>query len=77
MEVTYKISQMDVAVRVEQDVVRLDVPVDDALLVDVAHGAAELGHPEAHGLFCKGLAGDVEAQVAAVHEVDDDVAGMN
>ena len=64
---------MDVPVRVEQDVVGLDVAVDDALLVAVADGAAQLGHPEADGVLCKGFAGDVEAQVAAVHEVDDNV----
>ena len=69
----YKVSEMDMAVRVKEDVVRFDVAVDNALLVDIAHSAAQLGDPEAHGLLGEGLARDVEAQVAAVHEVDDDI----
>lgn len=73
--VTYEICQVDMAVGVEQHVVRLDVSVHDALLVDVAHGASQLGHPEPHGLLGEGLSRDVEAQVAAVHEVDYDVSG--
>jgi hypothetical protein len=73
---TYKICEMDVALGVEQHVVGLDVAVHDALLVDVAHRAAELGDPEAHGLLGEGLARDVEAQVAAVHQIDHDVAAQ-
>ena len=71
---THKVGQMDVAVRVKQDVVRLDVPVYDALTVYVADGAAELCYPEAHGVLCKCLARDVEAEVTAVHQINDDVA---
>lgn len=72
---TYKICKMDMAVRIEQYVVRLDVPVHNALLVDVAHGASKLGHPETHCLLCECLSRDVESQVATVHEVDDNVPG--
>lgn len=36
----YKVSQMDVSLRVQQHIVGLDIPMDNALLVDVAHGAA-------------------------------------
>jgi len=67
---------MDVAVRVEKHIVGLDIPVHDALLVYVAHGAAELRHPELHGILGEGLSRDVEAQVAAVHEVDHDIAAQ-
>jgi hypothetical protein len=55
------------AVRVQQNVIRLDISVHDALLVDVAHGTPKLGHPEPHSLLCKSLSRDVEPQVTAVH----------
>ena len=65
---------MHVAVRVQQDVVRLDVSVHNALLVDVAHGTPKLGHPEPHSLLRERLSRDVESQVAAVHEIDHNVS---
>jgi hypothetical protein len=52
---------MDMALGIQQHVVWLDVPVHDALLVDVAHGATQLGYPEAHCFFSKRLSRDVEA----------------
>jgi hypothetical protein len=64
---TYKISQMDVSVRIKQDVVWLDIPVYDALLVYVADGTAQLCDPEAHSVFGKRLPRNVKAQVSAVH----------
>ena len=71
---TYKIGQVNVTIRVEQHIIRLDVPVHDALLMDVAHGASKLRHPKAHCLLCERLSRDVESQVAAVHEIDHDVS---
>lgn len=70
---SYEISQMDMAIRVEQHVVGLDVTVDDVLLVDVAKSAAQLRDPEANGLLGKGLSRDVEAQVSTRHKIDDNV----
>lgn len=60
---------MDVAFRIQQDIVRLDVPVHNSLPVYVAQRAAQLGNPETDGFFGKGLAGNVEAEVTAVHQV--------
>lgn len=70
---SYEISQMDMAIRVEQHVVGLDVTVDDVLLVDVAKSAAQLRDPEANGLLGEGLSRDVEAQVSTRHKIDDNV----
>lgn len=69
----YKVSKVHVAVRVEQDVVGLDVAVDDVLFVDVAESAAQLGDPEANRVLGKGFSRDVEAEVTARHQVDDNV----
>jgi hypothetical protein len=73
-EDTHKVCQVDMAFRVQQYVVWFDVAVHDALLVDISHSAAELGYPEAHCIFGEGLPRDVEAQVAAIHEIHNDVA---
>ena len=70
---TYKICQMDVAICIQQHVVRLHVTVDDALRVDIAQSASQLRDPEPHSLFCKCLSRDVEPQVAAGHQVDNEV----
>lgn len=72
-ENSYKISKMDMAVRVEQDVVGFDVAVYNVLLVDITKGTTQLRDPEADGIFAEGFARYVEAQVAARHEVDDNV----
>lgn len=71
---TYEVSQMDMALRVEQHVVRLDVPVHDSLLVDVSDSASKLCYPKAHCLFCEGLSRNVKAQITTVHQIEHDVA---
>ena len=63
------------ATLVQQHVVRLDVAVHDALLVDVSKGATELGHPEPYRFLGEGFARDMEAEVPTVHEIHDDVPG--
>lgn len=60
--------------RIQKYVVRLDVSVHNALLVDIADRATELSNPKAHSLFGKGLARDVKAQIAAIHQVYHDVS---
>jgi hypothetical protein len=52
---SYKISQMHVAVGVEQDIVWLDVSMDDALGMDVTESASQFCHPEPYRLFCESL----------------------
>ena len=70
---THEISQMDMAVRVQQYVVRFYVSVYDSLAVYVPQSAAQLGYPEAHGVLREGLPRDVEPQIATAHEIDDKV----
>ena len=60
---------MDVAFGVEQNVVRLQVSVHDALLVYIPQCACQFGHPEANGILSHGLSRDMESQIAAVHKV--------
>ena len=73
-EATHEVGEMNVAVGIQQHVVRLDVPVHDTLGVYVADSAAQFGYPEAHGVLGESLARDVETEVAAVHQIDDDVS---
>lgn len=60
---------------VEQDIVRLDVSVNDVLGMDIAEGAAQFSNPETDSLLGKRLSGDVESQVAAAHQIDDEIPG--
>lgn len=71
---THEISKMDVAIGIEQHVIGLDIPVYNALCVDVSDSAAKLCYPEAYGILCESFPGDVETEVAAVHEINDNVA---
>jgi hypothetical protein len=66
-----EVGQGGVAISVEEDVVGLDVPMDDPLAVQVLDGRRELGDPVAHDALGKGLglAVEVEAKVAAHHQV--------
>jgi hypothetical protein len=64
---------MDMAVRVQQHIVRLDVTVYNALLMDIPHGASQLSYPKPHRLLCERLPGYVESEVAAIHQVYHDV----
>ena len=61
------------AIGVEQDIVRLDVSVDDILAVNIAQGTAQLGDPEADGLFCERFSRDMESEITAAHKVDNEV----
>jgi hypothetical protein len=61
---------MNVALRIQQYVVGLDVPVHNALLMYVTHGAAKLRYPEAHGFFSEGFARNVKAQISTRHQID-------
>jgi hypothetical protein len=70
---THKVGQVDVALGVKKHVVGLDVPVHNALPVDVADRAAKLGYPEAHCFFCERLPRDVEAKIAAIHQIHHNV----
>lgn len=64
---THKVRQMHVPFRVQQHIVRLDISVDDALLVYVSQGASELGNPKSDRLFCESLPRDMESKIASVH----------
>jgi len=48
--------------------------MDDTVIVNVAQSTTELSHPETHGPFCKGLSRSVKSKVAAVHEINHEVA---
>ncbi|KAL8791695.1 MAG: hypothetical protein Q9195_005702 [Heterodermia aff. obscurata] len=60
------------AVRVQHDIVRLQIPVHNPLPVYIPQRAGELRHPKSDCIFCKSLSGNVEAQVAAIHQVNDE-----
>jgi hypothetical protein len=64
---------VDVALGIQQDVIRLDISMDDALLVDIPQGATQLRDPEPHSVFRKTLPRDMKSQVSTVHQVDHEI----
>ena len=62
------------AIGVEENIVGLDVTVYNVLTVDVAQCASHFGNPEPYRLFGERLPRDVKAQVAASHEVHNNIS---
>lgn len=69
----YEICQVNMAFGVQQHVIRFEIPMDDTLGVDILQGTTKLCHPEPDCVLCEALAGDVEAEVTAVHEINNNV----
>lgn len=61
---------MDVAISIQEHVVRLDIPVYDILSVDISQGASQLGYPKPNRIFGECLSRYVESQIAAAHQID-------
>ena len=62
-----EVQQPRVALAVNQDVGRLQVPVDDAALVGKGHGPGDLYHQAADGALVQSIPGHVLPDVAALH----------
>lgn len=52
---------------IEQDIIRFDVPMNNALLVYIPQGTAQLCHPKSYCLLGKGFSRNMKPQVAAIH----------
>lgn len=66
---TYEIRQMNMAFRVQQNVIRLHIAVNDTLRVDVPQCATHLQDPEPDRILCETFSRYVEAQVTTVHQI--------
>lgn len=71
----YKVGQVNVALRIQQDVVWFHISVDNALIMDVAQSAAKFGDPEADGRFGEAFSGYVEAEITSAHQINDQISG--
>lgn len=60
IQVTYEICQVNMSLRVQQDVIWLDVAMNDALGVDISERAAQLCNPEPNGIFRETFSRDME-----------------
>lgn len=65
---------MDMALRVQQHVVGLEIAMDDTLRVDVLQSTTKLSNPEPHRFLGEAFPRDMEPKITAVHEIDHDVA---
>lgn len=68
---------MDMSLRIQEDVVRLDIAVDDTLRVDISQRAAYLCDPEPNGVLCEAFSRDMEAQITTIHQIHYNVALRN
>lgn len=65
---------MNMAFRVQQHVIRLEISVDNTLRVDVFQCAAKLCHPKTNSFFCEAFSRYVKSKIATIHEVNHNVA---
>ena len=72
--VTYEICQVNMSLRVQQNVIRFDVTMDDALRVNISERTAQLCNPESNGILCKAFSRDMEPQITTVHQIHYNVA---
>jgi hypothetical protein len=71
---THEIGQMDMTFRVEQNIVRFHISMDNALRVYVPQSATELRQPEPDCLFCESFSRYMKPEVASCHQVLDYVS---
>lgn len=64
---------MNMTLGIEQHIIRLHIAVDDALGMDILQGTGQLGDPEANGILGKAFPGNMEPEVTAIHQIDDNV----
>ena len=58
---------MNVSLRIEQNIIRLDIAMDDALAVDVIEGASKFGNPEPDAVLCEAFSRDMKTKVSTSH----------
>ena len=71
---TYEICQMDMTFRIQQNVIRLHISVNDTLRVDISQRTAKLCNPKSDSFLCKAFSRDMEPQVTTIHQIHDNVA---
>jgi hypothetical protein len=69
----YEICQVHVAIRIEEYVVGLHVSMDDILTMDISQCTTEFCNPETDCFFCKGLSRNMKSQIAASHQIDNEI----
>ena len=48
--------------------------MNDSLGVDIPQGTSQFGDPEADSILGEGFPSNMESEIAAIHEIDDNVA---
>ena len=74
---TYEICQMDMTFRIQQDVIRLHISVNDTLRVDISQCATHLYDPKPDSLLCKAFSRNMEAQVSTIHQIHHDITSKD
>jgi hypothetical protein len=66
---------MDVSLGIQQHIIGLEITMDDTLRMDIFQGTPQLSYPEPHCLLRETFARDMKPKIAAIHEIDHNVAG--
>jgi hypothetical protein len=57
----YKVSQVNMTIAVQKDIVRLDVPMHNPATMDIQYSARQLGHPKPDSILGESLPRDVKS----------------
>lgn len=73
---TYEICQVNMPLRVQQNIIWFDIAMNDALRMDIFERAAQLCNPKSNSILRKAFPRDMEPQVTTIHQIHHNVSSI-